>query len=389
MSNTPRSLEDLRNEARRLVKIASGTLPVTSTVPEKDPNEQGVVTIPNHPDGDDKRKLQIPEGEPTTAAAIPDGVSTTNPAGASQGDIPSTRDGNAVDARFTEPNTPLSKIAQTAKQKLQQIQALAAKTATAAPSTPTGVTDKPANMPAKAPKTETPAVSADTKCASTPPAPENVDGDYCQKLAYFLLTSENGIERVEEMIKEEEGAKVAATLLDGAKQMRDERLAWEQALNEEALYKQAAIEMAAQELDAFLRTQPEDVQDQIVKASRQQMEAMEKLDAEHPDLVEAYRAGREESGKIVMAMAMGEEEPTIEGSGEELTPEQIAEVIQNEVAAGKMDPALAEQLLALLLSGDGGEAQLAPEGDVPPEALEEAAPEEAKLASFRDSLLAA
>lgn len=390
MSNI-RSLAELQKTARELharqkAAETQGITPSSTAVPEKDPNEQGVVSIPNHPDGDDKKKLQVPEGEPTTATAQPDGVTTeTKPSGAGSGDVPATRDGNALDARFTEPNTDLSKIAGQAQAILGKLSQLSAKLPTKSASAnqqPTGIAPKPEAKGAPA-KTEAPA-QPEKKATG-----DDLEGmeDYCAKVAGYLKQTEGGIERFESFLKEECGVKVASEIIAGAQQERDAFLAAQYAQAEAQQKIAYVVQAEAASLEQELAKMTPAQLDHAVKTAQTHIANLEKLAAKAPELAEAYRAAMEDAEHVVQAAVMGAEAPAIPGGDGEIAPDQIMALIQELVASGQLDPALAEQLLAQI-AGGGAEAP-AEGGEVAPEAAPEAeeGSEEEKLASFVQKLI--
>lgn len=343
-----RTKEELIKEARAFSRKAAsgGVTSADSAVPEKDPAEKGQVSAPSHPDGDSPEKLEIPKDpRPTNDTEQPDGVtegSKTNP-GPSGTDRKPTLDGDARDAAFTSPTTPLDKIASQVRGPLTNILRYSQANG--------GEAVKNANVTLTQPTIEeAPGVGA-----------------FMLKLAHALLSTERGMQVAEDYLAEYEGAEQARALI------------------QKAANDQAAFHKVAGDLNELLtaanqqfNSQLDELGEVIKSASAEEVTRWQKLANAHvsqlgkldPEFHAYYKAGSADAAMVVEAMMMGEE-PGIPGGEGDLAPEQLEGLIAQLVQAGQLDPETAEALLQALMGGEGMPPEMgggAPGGEaLPPE----------------------
>ncbi len=379
-----RSYDTLIKEAQavshRLRKgaAADGITTSAEAVPETDPNDKGTVSVPAHPDGDNAKKKMIPDGQPTTGTATDPGFATQNPA-PSGTDVPSTRDGDALDAKFTEPTADLAKCSA----------ALAAIATSSAP-----VLEKFAKLQAGlrggsavATPAATPAAAPKQAAAQTPAS--GILGDNMIKLATLILSTERGVAMAEDYLREYAGVQEARALITKAASERAQFTELSHAVKQAAAQEAAAFDAHVQHIaDIYNSADPSD-RAAMLKTAQLHTEVLSKL---HPDLHQYYAAGAADAAMTVKKSMAGEA-PGIPGGTGDLDPAQLIELLQMWVESGQLDPALAEQVVMSLAGGAGAAGGAPPEGAMPPEAAaappaEEEIPEEAaKAASFALGLI--
>lgn len=331
------------------------------TVPEKDPTEAGTVSAPSHPDGDSAKKLQVPENSrPTNTKEQDDGASTQNP-GPSGTDPVSTANGDAIDARFTSPTSPIEKGAS------PKVRAIAEEAQQ--------ILHKLANYSSQV-NGNPPAVVAPSATSADPAAV----GDMHLKVAAALFSTDRGVALVEDYLSELRGVQDAQAMI-------------QKAASDQATFQKLAAEVgqmvAAQEqnfhaqvgeLNALYKTANAEERGRVENLSLIYAADLATL---HPSLHDFYKAGAADAASGLAGMAEGGDFAVPGGEGD-LDPAQLEMLIQQLVQAGQIDPAMAEQLMAQLAgAGGGGEAPM--EGAPPEEAMPE---EVAKAASFANALIA-
>lgn len=350
----------LIKEARLFQANKQASSSVTTSdqaVPEDDPNEKGKVTVPAHPDGDSKEKTEMPnaaDSRPHNDTEVPDGVtesSKTNP-GPTGTDRKPTLDGDARDAAFTSPTTPLDKIASDTKAILGRLQAFSSAQKSAS-------TQKPA-------ETQAPAAQAPI---------DGAEAAFRMKLANAILSTERGVQIVEDYLAEYEGAKQAAELVQKAASERNQFLQESAAMGSLLAAAEQQFIGEIDNLGEVIKSASQPEIDRWVKLANEHLKNLGQLD---PAFHQYYKAAAADAAMVVEAMMMGEE-PGIPGGEGDLAPEQLEGLIAQLVEAGQLDPAMAEQLLAALVGGEGGAPEGA-EGGLPPEA--------AKAASLAARLMA-
>lgn len=371
VQTTPvRSRDELLKEARSF----QDRMKAAGTVPEKDPAEAGTVSAPSHPDGDDPKKLQVPtNSRPTNDKEQDDGASTQNP-GPSGTDPVSTANGDAVDARFTSPTSPIEKgaspkVRAIAEEAQQILHKLASYSATVAG-------DAPATIVAPV------AASAGSDAI----------GDMHMKVSAALFSTERGVALVEEYLSELRGSQDAQAMI-------------QKAASDQAVFQKVASDVAQviQQRDEQFHGQIAELNEIYKVANTEQRARLETLSQIYahdlanldPRLHDFYKAGAADAANGMAAMAEGGEFAVPGGEGD-LDPAQLEMIIQQLVEAGQLDPAMAQELMAQLTGGGGAPVE---GGAMPDEAAMmmegalaeggEALPEEvAKAASFANSLLA-
>jgi len=337
------------------------------TVPEKDPTETGTVSAPSHPDGDNAKKLQVPENSrPTNTKEQDDGASTQNP-GPSGTDPVSTVSGDAIDARFTSPTSPIEKGAS------PKVRAIAEEAQQ--------ILHKLANYSSQ--------LNGNPPVASAPASSHVADpaavGDMHMKVAAALFSTDRGVALVEDYLSELRGVQDAQAMIQKAAsdQATFQKLAAE--VGQMVAAQEQQFHAQVGELNELYKSANADERSRIENLS---MIYAADLATLHPSLHDFYKAGAADAASGLAGMAEGGEFAVPGGEGD-LDPAQLEMLITQLVEAGQIDPAMAEQLLAQLAGASGGAPM---EGGAPAEGgapTEEALPEEvAKAASFANSLLA-
>lgn len=384
-SSTPMSTRALLDRARENVKrAAQASAPKGDAVTDvTDPTAKGTCTPPEHP-SQAKTESSMPgqtSGAPNTEAAPTLETKELGAEGTLKADTPATSSGDAQDKAVTSPTAKLANAVTLVAKQLQGLaKAASEKGKGPEDNAKVEVSEKkedkaklPEGIPAKA---EIPpfADKKDEKTEKAAGAEEfEMPYDAYVKLAHTILTVEGGMDCAHRLIKEAKGAETANALLDNA------------------LVAQAQLEKAAaahaqgaglvDQIFAGCKTQAE--AEQVVKiasAHKEQISVIEKQagDAESAELEKlAYAAG------AMDAAAMQEGEGELPGGeSEEASPEDFLAVIQQLVDSGQLPPEVAEQLLAELQGGAGGEAA----GGEGAEEAEET--EEEKSAAAKDPVLA-
>lgn len=349
-------------------------LPSSSAVPEKDPTEKGQVGAKDHPEGDDAKKLLVPDGSRPTSQETDTGFTSFNP-GPSGTDPVSAKDGDAEDAQFTSTTTPLSKCSSEDLQKIASktapiLQRMAALSSTLSGGEGAAVSKEAAD------KVAGKAAPEQKKEAGAQPEAGKI-GDTHIKIASALLSTERGIQLVEGYLAEMEG-------------VRDARNMIEKAANDQAEFQKLAahVQNMINAQEAAFGQQVKEVGDLFKSASEEDQRRLVKLANEHaknlaelpPELHGFYKAGAADAAMVVQAMMAGEE-PGIPGGAGDLDPAQILGLVEQMVQAGDLDPQTAELIFASLTSGEGAPPAEGGEGGAPPEEMP-------KAASLADTLIA-
>jgi hypothetical protein len=379
-SSNPLSHRDLLERARQNVKqAAQASAPKGDAVTDvTDPTAKGTCTPPEHP-SQAKTESSMPgqtTGAPNTTPAPTLETKELKADGTLHADTPAVSSGDNQDKAVT---SPTAKLATSVTAVAKQLAALAKSASDKGPedNAKVEVSEKkedkaklPEGLPAKAeiPPFADKADKAEKTEKAAGAEEFELPTDAYVKLAHTILSVEGGMEYAHRLIKQAKGAETADALLNNA-------------INAQAEFEKAAAAHAqgaglVDQIFAGCKTQAE--AEQVVKiasAHKEQISVIEKqaADAESAELEKlAYAAG------AMDAAAMQEGEGTLPGGeSEEASPEDSLAVIQQLVASGQLPPEVAEQLLAELQGGAGGETE---------EVAEET--EEEKSAAAKDPVLA-
>jgi polyhydroxyalkanoate synthesis regulator phasin len=192
------------------------------------------------------------------------------------------------------------------------------------------------------------------------------------KLAAVMLSTEEGIRDAERHLLKQAGREEASKLIKAAS---EEFQQLQQVMLLEELEKQAAIEYinsGAAELEEFLASSSEEDRQEIAKMAKVLGTLMDKI--ENPLEKQAFMQGAMEAAALDdAANEQGEgAEPTLPGAGEgeQLSIEQIIQILDALVQSGEIDEETATAVLqALIETEEGGEAA----GEVDPEVAESVA----------------
>jgi hypothetical protein len=320
---------------------------LSSQVTEKDPNEQGTVTVPKG-EGEDPAPQNLPANrkEITTGGnlGVMGGTDTPPGAGPTGTAVPSTVDGQPKDDAATSPTTALSKIATDAASIGARIASL--RKSASAPATAVAATPAPAAEKGIAPELGT---------------------DMMFKLAAAMLETEEGRVAAEAALLKSAGAEAARTLLASAGSQYDalvqNQIAWDEYQKSAAFAENQEL-LAAEEL---LKSASAEEREEILKIARVHPAVLATI----PDEMEkmAYQQGAMDAAQMEASAAPGPDgeptqEPALEGGQEGGVPslEQIAQMLMAAVEAGEIPEEVAMQVMQELAQAGGGEGG-APAGD--------------------------
>ena len=165
----------------------------------------------------------------------------------------------------------------------------------------------------------------------------DMEPDAYKKIAHLVLGYEEGRDMLNTLADKELGKQAAEQLIAEAEHLGEQELEQEKQASE----KQAYIEKLAAE------------------ASESDVAVMKKMAAVHTKAISEYEYDFEKEaydmGAEQAAAAADEEDGMIPGNaGEEVSIEEIAQIVTAMVQSGELDPQLAEAILAELTGGAGG-----------------------------------
>lgn len=331
----PKTQKDVASEILKYAhsKHATGD----SQVPEKDPADKGSPSVSEDPDtskmvGKDQPEPKNPKDD--TIVGAPTSSSSETPAG--------TEDGNKREDAYTDPNTPLSKIAKRVSSGLLDL--VHGKAGEPEKKAGEAEPEKKAGE-AEPEKKEEPEKKADTDILS------KIDGDTLRKVATHILETEEGKNYAIEVLTKKAGQEAAENLLKEAASEAEAIEAYQQH-QAQAIY-QAELEKKAY-TEAFGSLNKED-KAYVEKSASVHEAAMAEI--ENPILKYAYAQG------VMDSDAMLAEEPgTIPGAEEAPSLEQIAQVLEAMVASGEIseeDALAALEILAAEIGGGEGDPAMA------------------------------
>lgn len=333
-------------------------------------------SVPSHPDGDNKKKQQLPpdgENKENASQGVPSGaLSGAGPTGT---DTPSTTTEPAIsdniDAKTAAAARNAAEIAKRANALTQP------KTAAAgAPSTPTAPTTPAPAAPS------TPAAAAVVPKTAAVDSGINFDNNFHMKLASAILEVEGGAEMAETFLARFKGREEAHALIKEATAAHQELLAHQrEAYEAHEMEKSAEYQEMLMVKQAFDAMTPAE-QALTIKIANAHDAAQRMHKVENFALKMAYAQGADDAQMMMdsqggdpaaEASLPGSEDP----SGAGATPEEIAQALMLLVQSGEIDQATAEQVLASIGGGDpamaGGDPAAAGGGDPMAGALPEEA----------------
>jgi len=360
---TPQNYQDVLARVdtfTKEAKEAQATKEAGATkVPEQDDRDKGIKGIPSGDDVDDTKRCQNDKSNEDTKLED----ESTHPVSTGK-NVPSTQDGNAKEDAFTDPTTPLSKIADFS----DRVNAI-----TARMSNFTGGGEGGQVTPAKeagegesttAEKTETP----DAKEANTELANDYSD-DYLRKLAYAIVETEGGLEAVEPILLKFAGQEEAKEIMYKAAAEYDGLVQLSDAIQEEEMLKAAYEQEVISQAEEMLKSASEEEREIIIKIATTHDEAC--ADYGDEELLKiAYMAGAGDGAAMMDAeAAAGEgEEAGLPGAAQgEPSVEEIVQLLDAMVASGEIDEETAAEVVAQLAGGGEEEAMM--EGAMPEEAM--------------------
>lgn len=369
--STPKNYDQVIAGIRARQKSASGDREAVHGI--KDPNEQGTMTPPDHPDGDSDKKKNMP---PSTENASHEGEALTdkdtNPSSTGSHVPGPVTDGNTKEDAATSPTVPLSKIATQVQGVMAGIAALRNKSAAA-------------SAPAA-----TPAAKAAAKAASNDSVASDIEftPEFHIKLASLIMETEEGVKFAADILRKAAGAEKAQELISSALEQQGIAMQYAAAYDEQ------------EKMASYMEAQREAEFNAIYKsASVEERAQMDKFASVHGQVLQilptdfekyAYMGGADAAAGMMdqeAAMPPGEEAGPPPGGGEEpLGDQDVVAIIEQLVQSGQITEEEAMAIVEQLQAG-GGEGGMPPEGaegEPSPEemaAMEGGLPPEAKAAS--------
>ena len=323
MSNQPQTYQDVLARVRGVQQKRAAD---NEALNMKDPADKGIVTPPNHPDGDNDKKKIVPP-----SAVNKDGEregkdltdKDTHPSSTGKNVPGPVTDGKPKEDAATSPDVPLSKIAGDVGNIMSRIAQIRQKQASAS-------TPAPAQQPQAAPKQAQATPSNDDVANGIQLTPE-----FHMKLASLILEDEEGLQLAERILRKAAGEEKAAQLINAALYQQSAYLQAADEYDQQVKYAMAMQEQQAQALDNFLK-----------QASAEDRASIEKIAAVHGSMLStlatdwekaAYMQGAQDAAAMGDAEAAGGE-PQIEGGDEQpMGPEEIMALIQQMVQSGELD----------------------------------------------------
>lgn len=315
----------------------------------KDPNSKGVTSIPGFGDGSNRSALGLPEnrsnmGDPNKDRNI---INVTNPDGTGQGEYISPRDGDAIDARFTSPTTPLDKIATALKESSEALS--------------NAIGSRAQQQPQPEPQEKKAYHEFDN--ADMPSKLD--DPDIMSKLAAMslvMLGTEDGARAMEEALEKEAGVCEARAIINNVSEELAKQAAYmdhiqqtnmmpvNTAYNTQQAMQQAMAKQAAAQVQEDSIPYVEFQKAAMAKMAHAKWEAYFE---NSPMQKQAYQQGAADGEAAAAAMEEGGE-PSIPGAGD-VSADDVIAYLQQLVQAGQIQPQEAEAVLqALGSAGDDG-----------------------------------
>ena len=395
MNKTIRTFDEIttmlqqRKSAGAKPAAAVKSAATVDSVPEKDANEKGVVTVPGNPALDKTQTLSSSTNADTTPTLTPPSVDKT--------------------IAGSEPCSINMKVANTVT-AIRELVAQTQKRAVAEKTLPAGTSALPTGQAAikskPAPSTEkgAPGTSADQAKGEKDPTEKGevkvksdvIDGqakgneventdkqatgnafleftpEFHFKIASTILATEQGRQTVEALLLQELGAEAANDLVKAASMMEDQAA-------QAAAYEASGAAYA----DQLWEQASPDEQEKIIKiASIHEYQKSRFAEDEFGALLkQAYDQGAEAAaGQMDQSAAPPGAEGAApggaegeEGGGQEASIDDIVEVLQNLVQSGQITSDVAEEILTKLVGGEeggaapgGAEDAMGAEGAAPP-----------------------
>jgi hypothetical protein len=323
-----------------------------TSVPEEDPRNKGEKGVPTLDETDDTNKTRNDKSNEDTKLED----ESTHPTRTGK-NVPSTQDGNAKEDAFTEPTTPLGKIASVnarvaaVQSRIANFQKGASTPATSAPAT-----TAPKTTPSKAPASK----EANTELAG------DYSDDFLRKLAFAICETEGGLEAVEPILLKHAGQEEARELMKRASEEYDYFVQLTDALQHEEMLKLAYESESIAAANEMLKNASEEEREQIIKFAEVHFTNVE--DYADPMLKLAYMAGAGDAATMMDAQegAPEGEEAGLPGAAQgEPSIEELVQLLDAMVASGEIDEATAAQVVEQLAGAPEGGEMMPPEGGDP------------------------
>lgn len=339
----------------------------TAAVPEKDPNDKGSAPAPATP-GNTPEKLVAPAAQPNNTVAAPP-TPVVTPAATVQAPekvaglsdkvagLRSTLSGMlSKSAKDIAPSAPGKSSPPSEAAATEEAPKVVTHVKAGEPAKPKDDKEQPAPKPVAT--AEVPDKPADKSAAGDEViVPEDVINLYA-KMAATAMEFREGRDMIEACLRQKEGIEAADNIIKAAAFMEEHMIALQQAELEGATEaEKLASSMTAEDLDVAQKLAAAEAYD------------FQKLTT--PEEQEAYRFGATKMAAMLDAGA-GEMEAPPEGyDAEQVTPEDIMQVIEYLLNEGLLSPEDAEKLVMELsqggAAGAGDEAAMA---QMPPEEKE-------------------
>ena len=343
---TPQNYQDILNRVNDFnvtVKEAKAKEAGATKVPEQDDRNKGQKGVPNLEETDDTNKTK--NDSSNEDAKLED--ESTHPVATGK-NVPSTQDGNAKEDAFTEPTTPLSKIANLSE-RVKAVQSRIQGFNKGASAGSSQTQPKKSAGENKAPAKEEGSKNANTELAG------DFSDEFLRKLAFAICDTEGGFEAVEPILLKHAGQEEARELMRKAASEYDQFVQLSEYLREEEMQKLAYEAQSIQAVDELLKNASVEEREQIFKVANTHEKNIAEYDE---DLLKiAYMAGAGDAATMMDAedAAPEGEEAGLPGAAQgEPSIEEIVQLLDAMVASGEIDEATATQVVEQL-AGVGGE----------------------------------
>lgn len=354
---TPQNYQDILARVETFntqVKEAKAKEAGATSIPESDPRNKGEKGVPVLDETDDTNKTKNDKSNEDTKLED----ESLHPVSTGK-NVPSSQDGNAKEDAFTDPTTPLSKIATVNErvaaltsriQKFTGVQIDKAASATDA--------EKEGSVEKKA--TEKPTATKEEEEQSEKEANTEIAGDYSdeflRKLAFIIVDTEGGLEAVEPIVMKHAGQEQAKIVMQKAASEYDQLMHLSEQIQQEEMEKLAYEQESLRAAEELLKNASEEEREQIIKTASIHDANVSKYDEDF--LKYAYMAGAGDAAEMMDAEAAAPEgeEAGLPGAAQgEPSIEEIVQLLDAMVASGEIDEATAAEVVEQLVGGGGGE----------------------------------
>lgn len=212
---------------------------------------------------------------------------------------------------------------------------------------------------AAAPAQAAPAQAAPAKAA--PLASDDLSNDVLAKVARVILETEEGCRAAEYLLEKSAGAADAAAFMR-------EAIAAKDYVDSVEMHKAAAVNTTlnrAFQIEQGLRSNGITDEDAAICIKQAAIHEHNLGLLDHPMLKQAYAEGADDQAAMEASLAQGGE-PNIPMGGEQLSEEELLQILQAMIASGEITAEEVQEALAQLGGGEGG----APAAEAAPAAAE-------------------